>query len=74
MDEYQRGTAAVTRHQIWKARERARFRAIAEWARINKLRGKATTADTHRAMEALDYYDAVCFSVEGFGIKRPFLG
>lgn len=64
----------MTRHQVWRARERARFRAMAEWARIKRLRDKATKADIGRAHAALDYYDDVCFSVESYGITRPFLG
>ena len=64
----------MTRYQVWKARERARFRAIAEWARIKRLGVRATKDDINRAHDALDQYDDVCWSVTSYGITRPFLG
>lgn len=65
----------MTRYQVWKARERARFRHIAEVARINRLRATATVHDVYRAIGAQAAYDfQQAFAERDHGIPEPFLG
>lgn len=78
MDEYQRGTAAVTRHQIWKARERARFRALSEQVRLVRLHGlRFIPMEDPRMARWMDahaeFYNARLHAAYR-GIPEPFLG
>lgn len=61
----------MTRHQVWKARERARFRWLAAVAAFNKRPSRAT----HRELESVHIrYKTVCAISAQRGIKEPFLG
>ena len=68
----------MTRHQVWKARERARFRVVAEWARVQrsgvKKRKLLVTPEWFRYNDAcLDLLSAKMHARQR-GIKEPFLG
>jgi len=62
----------VTRHQVWKARERARFRMIAESVRMKNK--SASFEDFKRSVWAKALYEDAQKLAAQHGIPEPFLG
>lgn len=70
----------MTRYQVWKARERARFRFTAESARLRRLYPHAVLTTDVNARDFDRWMDAAKESLNAriiaayVGIKEPFLG
>lgn len=76
----------MTRHQVWKARERARFRVISEMARFERLyrvkarnnpkRALAMASEDDRQRLVLSHVAQTVAAVAANqrGIPEPFLG
>lgn len=68
----------MTRYQVWKARERARFRLMGEFARCHAngvSRGKEFIVNFDaRAADALESLCAAQVAASARGIPEPFLG